>query len=182
MSRLLLAARDGDEICLAAWVRGTQSEVWRVCAYLVDADAADDLTQETFVRAWRALPAFRGDASSRTWLLSIARRTCADALRSRTRRRRLRDALTATAGDAHLADQAEELSLADLVGRLSADRRMAFVLTQVVGLSYVEAAAVCSCPVGTIRSRVARARADLVDALADRDAMGRRSLGTSNLP
>jgi RNA polymerase sigma-70 factor (ECF subfamily) len=52
-----------------------------------------------------------------------------------------------------------------LVAALEPERREAFVLTQVVGLSYAEAADVCSCPVGTIRSRVARARADLVSAL-----------------
>ena len=52
-------------------------------------DDADDVTQDTFVRAWRALPAFRGDSSARTWLLAIARRACADAVRRNVRRRRL---------------------------------------------------------------------------------------------
>lgn len=55
--------------------------------------------------------------------------------------------------------------MADLVDSLDPDRRSAFVLTQVIGLSYEEAAAVVGCPIGTIRSRVARARADLVEAL-----------------
>ena len=55
----------------------------------------------------------------------------------------------------------------DLLARLDADRREAFVLTQLLGLPYAEAADVAGCPVGTIRSRVARARADLVDALSD---------------
>jgi RNA polymerase sigma-70 factor (ECF subfamily) len=99
MSRLLEAARAGDELCLAAWIRRSQPEVWRLCAHLVDAEAADDLTQETLVRAWRALPAFRGDANGRTWLLAIARRVCADAPRSRTRRRRLVRAVATTRAD-----------------------------------------------------------------------------------
>lgn len=167
---LLVAARDGDQVCLAAWIRNTQAEVWRLCAHLVDRQAADDLTQEVYVRAWRALPAFRGDASARTWLLSIARRTCADAVRSRMRRRRLSDALRTGDAAGRVPDTADQVTLDDLIGRLDPDRRVAFTLTQVIGLSYADAAAVCGCPIGTIRSRVARARADLLAALADDDA------------
>lgn len=167
MSRLLANARAGDELCLAAWIRRSQAEVWRLCAHLVDTGAADDLTQETYVRAWRALPAFRGDASARTWLLSIARRVCADALRSRTRRRRLRDAVASVRARDLDPDPAEHHAVTDLVAGLDPDRREAFVLTQIVGLRYDEAAAVCDCPVGTIRSRVTRARADLLANVAD---------------
>lgn len=165
-TRLLLDARDGDEVCFAAWVRQTQAEVWRLCAHLVDVQAADDVAQQVYVRAWRALPAFRGDASARTWLLSIARRTCADAVRSRVRRRRLADRLAARSALQRPPDEAEALTLIDLIDRLDPDRRAAFALTQVLGLSYADAADVCGCPVGTIRSRVARARADLMKALA----------------
>jgi len=60
-----------------------------------------------------------------------------------------------------------EVDLDHAVAALTSDRRDAFVLTQVLGLSYEEAAAVCGCPVGTIRSRVSRARVDLVSALSD---------------
>ena len=61
---------------------------------------------------------------------------------------------------------AEGATVADLLTRLDPDRREAFVLTQIVGLPYAEAAEVAGCPVGTIRSRVARARADLVASLS----------------
>lgn len=172
MSHLLQRARDGDEISLAAWIRRSHPEVWRLCAHLVDPVAADDLTQETFVRAWRALPVFRGEASARTWLLSIARRTCADALRTRTRRRRLHDAVRAAGDLRDTPDHAAALTLSDLVTHLEADRRAAFVLTTIVGLSYAEAAQVCGCPIGTIRSRVARARVDLVAQLGDGSERG----------
>jgi RNA polymerase sigma-70 factor (ECF subfamily) len=165
-TRLLLAARDGDRVCFAAWVRQTQSEVWRLCAHLVDRQAADDLTQEVYLRAWRALPAFRGEATARTWVLSIARRTCADAVRSRVRRRRLLDALRRRGTPDRTADAAQQITLDDLIAGLHPDRRAAFALTQITGLSYADAAAVCGCPVGTIRSRVARARADLLAAMA----------------
>ena len=67
---------------------------------------------------------------------------------------------------------AEQTGVADLLARLDADRREAFVLTQLLGLSYAEAADVAGCPIGTVRSRVARARADLVEALDDNSSAG----------
>jgi RNA polymerase sigma-70 factor (ECF subfamily) len=163
---LALEARAGDPGAQAAFVRATQSDVWRFTAALVDPGAADDLTQETFLRAFRALPAFEGRSSVRTWLLGIARRTCADHLRAVVRRRRLDARLAAQAcTELPAPDPAHRLSTADLLGRLSEERRTAFVLTQVLGLSYAEAAAVEDVPVGTIRSRVARARDELVTAV-----------------
>ena len=103
----------------------------------------------------------------RTWLLGIARRTCADHLRAVVRRRRLDARLAAQATtELPAPDPAHRLGTADLPGRLSEERRTAFVLTQVLGLSYAEAAAVEEVPVGTIRSRVARARDELVTAVA----------------
>ncbi|NLU80110.1 sigma-70 family RNA polymerase sigma factor [Micromonospora sp. HNM0581] len=163
-----LAARDGDPNAQAAFVRATQAEVWRYAAALVDPDSADDLTQETYLRAFRALPAFAGRSSARTWLFGIARRVCADHLRTVVRQRRLDRRLSAHAHTAlPYPDPAGQLGATDLVHRLTADRRGAFVLTQLLGLSYAEAAAVEGVPVGTIRSRVARARAELVDAVGE---------------
>ena len=169
LARLAADAADGDPLAAAALVRATQSDVWRLCAALGDREAADDLTQETYLRAFGSLHRFEGRSSVRTWLLTIARRVCADALRSRRRRRLtlVREATDlellapASRGDA----VAEGTAVTDLLGRLEPDRREAFVLTQLLGLSYAEAAEVAGCPVGTIRSRVARARADLVSSL-----------------
>ncbi len=166
-TELALRARAGDPAAQAALVRATQAEVWRFAAALVDPGSADDLTQETFLRAFRALPAFEGRSSVRTWLLGIARRACADHLRAVVRRRRLDARLAAQAWtDGPAPDPAQRLGAADLLRALSEERRTAFVLTQVLGLSYAEAAAVEDVPVGTIRSRVARAREDLVTAVA----------------
>lgn len=166
LTERLLAGRDGDRASLAAWIRATQAEVWRLCAHLVDPGEADDLTQEVYLRACRALPGFRGDASARTWLLAIARRTCADAVRRRQRRRRL--ARVAPVDREAVADRSGEVELTDLLARLDPDRRTPFVLTQVLGLTYAETAAVCDCPVNTVRSRIARARRQLLQEL-DRD-------------
>ncbi|SNR72397.1 sigma-70 family RNA polymerase sigma factor [Blastococcus mobilis] len=169
LARTAADAAGGDPLAAAALVRATQSDVWRLCAALGDRDSADDLTQETYLRAFGALHRFEHRSSVRTWLLSIARRVCADALRSRRRRR-----MTLVRDDADLeslsrprgADPvAEGATVVDLLARLDVDRREAFVLTQLLGLPYAEAAEVAGCPVGTIRSRVARARADLVASL-----------------
>jgi RNA polymerase sigma-70 factor (ECF subfamily) len=159
------AAAAGDPAAQAALIRATQADVWRLTAVLVDRDAADDLTQETYLRALRALPAFEGRAGVRTWLLSIARRTCADHLRATVRRRRLAERLAAAPPEP-AADRTGVVDAIDLLRRLEPPRRAAFALTQLAGLSYQEAAAVEGVPVGTIRSRVARARADLLDALS----------------
>lgn len=170
---LALRAGHGDERALASFIARTQGEVWRLCAHLGSRDDADDLTQETYLRAVTALPRFRADSSARTWLLVIARRVCADHVRSSTRRRALVDRLR---GGHEVTERgpAERVALDDLVSRLSPERREAFVLTQVLGLPYAEAAEVVGCPIGTIRSRVARARDDLLDTVAvpteDRDS------------
>lgn len=161
-TQLLLAAREGDRVAFAAFVRQTQADVWRFCASLVDLDSADDLTQEVYVRAMRAVEAFRGESSARTWLMTITRRTCADAIRRRQRQRRLRDRLTPPPP---VEDDHASIELDDLLVTLDADRREAFVLTQVLGYRYAEAARIVGVPVGTVRSRVSRAREDLVRAL-----------------
>jgi RNA polymerase sigma-70 factor (ECF subfamily) len=166
LTRLALAAREGDRTALAAFVERSQADVWRFCAHQLGREHADDATQETFLRAIGALRTFRGDASARTWLLSIARRVCADVIRRTVRRRRLFHRVTAQPLEMAQA-HGHEADLDDLLAALSPDRRSAFVLTQLLGLSYDEAAEVCGCPVGTIRSRVARARDDLVGQLGE---------------
>jgi len=162
LTRLALAARCGDHAALERLVQASQPQVWRTCAHLLDCASADDMTQETYLRAVRALPAFRADASVMTWLLSIARRVVADEIAQRIRHRRITTALEAAPGPHH-GHVPEAVELADALDRLDPDRRTAFVLTQLTGMSYAEAAEVCGCPVGTIRSRVSRARSDLLE-------------------
>jgi RNA polymerase sigma-70 factor (ECF subfamily) len=139
--------------------------VWRFVASLTGPDEADDLAQETYLRILKALPGFAARASARTWVLAIARRVCADHVRTMVRQRRVQERVLGRAGEYVTADQTGLHGTAELLRHLADERRVAFVLTQVVGLSYAEAAAVERVPVGTIRSRVARARSDLVDAV-----------------
>jgi RNA polymerase sigma-70 factor, ECF subfamily len=141
------------------FVRATQRDVWRFVAGLVDPGSADDLTQETYLRAFRGLDGFAARSSVRTWLLAIARRVCADHIRTLQRRRRLDGRLPEPET---VPDPAGLVGLLDLLRVLPEERREAFALTQLAGLSYEEAAAACGVPVGTIRSRVARARTELV--------------------
>lgn len=175
LTRAARRARGGDPAAIAAVIRGTQADVWRLCAHLVDRESADDLTQQTFLRALRSLPRFRADTSARAWLLTIARRTCMDELRARYRRRRFETGRP-PAGDGEPAggDVAGWVDLTLLLGQLDPERRSAFVLTQMLGCSYQEAAEICGCPVGTIRSRIARARTDLITLLrtGEPDAAG----------
>jgi RNA polymerase sigma-70 factor (ECF subfamily) len=179
---LALAAGAGDREALAAFIRATQRDVFRFLSHLGGRNEAEDLTQETYLRALRALPSFAGRSSARTWLLTIARRVAADQIRRSSARPRTTavedwDAVVA-ANPAHRRSGFDEgILLRELVAGLEADRRDAFVLTQVLGLDYAATAEVCGCPVGTIRSRVARAREDLVRALHARGARGRSATG-----
>ena len=175
LTRLLIAARDGDRVALERFVAETQADVWKLCRYLGDVEYADDLAQETYERAIGSIHRFRADGSARGWLLTIARRTCVDHTRRASRRRRLDRAVldNTTAGSVDGVVVAPDLSgrvdLDDVLAHLDPDRRSAFVLTQVLGLQYDEAAEVLDCPIGTIRSRVARARGDLVAMMREPD-------------
>lgn len=165
-------------VAFAGFIRLTQPQVWRLCRHLSDHDSAADCTQETFLRAHRSLPAFAGRSSARTWLLSIARRVCADHVRSR--RRSIPAPAPMVEVGAVEPDPAESLALHWLLEALDDDRRTAFVCTQLIGLSYAETAEVCQVPVGTIRSRVARARSQLIDELLDIEGPGTGREGTQS--
>jgi RNA polymerase sigma-70 factor, ECF subfamily len=169
-----LAARDGDPEAVDRFVRATRRDVWRYVYRLSDdPHSADDLVQETYLRALRGLPRFEGRSSARTWLLSIARRAVVDRLRRNAARPRQADtddwqAAAERAQRRTLPDTGfdEAVALTQLLALLPYDRREAFVLTQLLGLPYAEAALVVGCPVGTVRSRVARAREALIEQLA----------------
>lgn len=166
LTALALAARDGDRVALSSFVRRTWQDVARLVTAVAGHDLAEDAAQDTYLRALRALPAYRADAGARTWLLSIARRAAVDAVRSASRRRRLVALLTArTTADQGTVGLADGVLTAGALAVLDVDRRVAFALTQLMGFDYAGAAEICGCPVGTIRSRVARAREQLVAEL-----------------
>jgi RNA polymerase sigma-70 factor, ECF subfamily len=171
VTELALAAARGNARALEAFIKATQQDVWRFITYLSDAGAADDLTQETFLRAIGAIERFAGRSSARTWLLAIARRVVADHIRhaqSRPRAATSADPDHLPSGDRHARGFEDLVEVTTMIAGLTAEQREALLLTQLLGLPYADAAAVCGCPVGTIRSRVARAR-DALLADVERD-------------
>jgi RNA polymerase sigma-70 factor, ECF subfamily len=163
-----LAAQSGDRDAAAAFIRATTGQLQRMLRYLGDSEHVDDLVQETYLRAFTALPRYARRSPARLWLLSIARNVAADHIRRAQRRPRTipeadwrheADARHAHPGPAGL------VAVQQAIAALEPERREAFVLTRILGLSYEEAAQACGCPVGTIRSRVYRARSDLIAAL-----------------
>lgn len=179
ITQLAKCAGRGDQAALTQFIQATQRDVWRMVAYLTDPASADDLTQETFLRAIGALPRFAGRSTARTWLLSIARRVVVDQIRHNTSRPRtthvvdLDTALAAGQAVGPRGNRIENMvEIRILIDGLDPKRREALVLTQILGLSYDEAAEVAGCPVGTVRSRVARARDDLLRAASESDRTG----------
>lgn len=175
LTELALAAGRGDRVALNQFVRATQRDVWRLMAHLVGVSLADDLTQETYLRALPSLSRFAARATARTWLLSIARRAVVDHIRFAVARPRTTGAVDWTevadrrqaAAHRTVAGFEDVVEVNLLLDRLDQDRREALVLTQILGVPYTEAAEICDVPVGTIRSRVARARENLLEAGED---------------
>lgn len=178
ITELALAAGKGDRRAIELFVKETQHDVWRFIAHRADQSRADDLTQETYLRSLDSLRRFEGRSSARTWLLSIARRVCVDDVRTAMARPRIAHSVDweAAADRRRGADVSamEFVEVKLMLAALSEDRREALILTQVLGMSYAEAATVCGCPIGTVRSRVARAREDLITAARGEDS-GRKN-------
>jgi len=168
LTRLLLDAQQGDRAALRQFVAETHHDVATLCRYLGDRDNSDDLAQETYERAISSLHRFRAEGPAKHWLLTIARRTCADATRKRVRRRRLNQQVVDITRDDAVEAPIDSFrpEWTELLDMLDPDRRAAFVVTQLNGLRYDEAAEVLDVPIGTIRSRVSRAREQLVEAIA----------------
>jgi RNA polymerase sigma-70 factor, ECF subfamily len=166
---VLERARVGDHEAFAAVVRLYDRRL-RGIAYRVlgDRDRMDDALQEAYVRAFRALPRFRGDARVGTWLFRITYNACLDELaRSRKTTYVPLDELVEQASDpAELEDAlAHRGELAGAFATLSADERAAVFLVDVEGYDYAGAAEILGVPVGTVASRLNRARKALRSAL-----------------
>jgi RNA polymerase sigma-70 factor (ECF subfamily) len=149
----------GDRAAAERFVREYSPCVQRLLLYLTGhAPDAEDLTQETFLKAWQALPRFRGEASLSTWLRRIAYHE----YRSWQRARKEHVWIEAVAEVPGLADQPEErLLLAEALGTLSPEHRDTFLLHHVEGLTLKEVAEVLQIPTGTVMSRLFSARQQL---------------------
>ncbi|MBF8170667.1 sigma-70 family RNA polymerase sigma factor [Streptomyces olivaceus] len=183
-----LAARAGDPEAVEKFVRALHRDVRRFVTHLgADPQSAEDLAQDTFLRALGSLHRFEGRSSARTWLLAIARRAVLDSHRQASARpwpARTDDweAAAERAREPGLPGFDDGVALTGLLDALPAERREAFVLTQLLGLPYAEAAELTDCPVGTVRSRVARARAALIQALYDAEQVGSDAPAPHSVP
>ncbi|MFB3739441.1 MAG: RNA polymerase sigma factor [Candidatus Velamenicoccus archaeovorus] len=167
--RTLARAREGDLDAFEELVRSYQADLWRFAYHFTrDRALAEDVTQEAFLRAYRFLRSFRGDSRFTSWLFRIARNCAMDAIRGRAGR----DARQAPAPLGPPDPQARaELHAA--LASVSEDHREPFLLIEVFGLSYREAADVLNVRVGTVKSRMHRARLAMMRALeVEEDAGG----------
>jgi RNA polymerase sigma-70 factor (ECF subfamily) len=165
----LAAARRGDTAAFVDLVRAHDPALRRlVTRMLVDRDRVDDVLQETYVRAYRSLGSFRGEAELATWLHRIAHNCCVDELRSARRRPRpVADAPEApgpASGPGRQVTVQAEVRAA--LARLPEDQRAAVLLVDGNQLDFSAAAEVLGVPRGTVASRVSRGRAALRAQLA----------------
>jgi RNA polymerase sigma-70 factor (ECF subfamily) len=173
---LVERAQAGDARAYELLVIKYQRRIERLVARMTrDADLAQDIAQETFLQAWRALPQFRGEAQFYTWLYRIALNTAKRALMARKRDPLVTQTALATSDDDETFRQQKEPTTestpeSELAAReiaaavqaamqaLSDDLREAVTLREIEGMSYEEIAEAMNCPVGTVRSRIFRAR------------------------
>jgi len=181
---LVEAFRQGTPGAFDAIVGAHQDRVYAFCARMLsDREEALDVAQEVFLSAWRNLASFRGEAALSTWLLRIAANRCLNRIRQRKsaagREAPWPDAgadgdgpeFQPPAGDRHRPDRIAEnretgAILSNALGRLDPGSRWLVLLSDVEGFSYEELAAMAEMPVGTVKSRLHRARMALRRMLA----------------
>jgi RNA polymerase sigma-70 factor (ECF subfamily) len=177
-AELVEAARSGDRAAVEELLRAHQDRIFSLCRRLTGNHAdALDATQEAMIAVVRGLPGFDGRSAFSTWVYRVATNACLDELRRRTRRpqvTRLDD--IGSRADARAARSRsapdpgdsvpDRLDIDEALGRLRPEFRAAVVLRDVCRLDYAEIAEVLHIPAGTVRSRIARGRAELAETLA----------------
>ena len=179
--QLVERVQRGDKHAFDLLVSKYQRKLGRLISRFVrDTAEAEDVTQDAFIKAYRALPGFRGESAFYTWLYRIGINTAKNYLLASKRR-----APTSTSFDAEESESFEEASLLrevntpenelmskQVVGvvqaslqQLPEDLRSALMLREIEGLSYEEIASVMNCPIGTVRSRIFRAREAIAENL-----------------
>jgi RNA polymerase sigma-70 factor (ECF subfamily) len=173
--QLVVRVQKGDKSAFDLLVRKYQHRIAKlVSRYVYDRSEVEDVTQEAFIKAYRAIKGFRGESAFYTWLYRIAINTAKNYLVAQGRRPSIADVETEDAEASDMgasinlrdATTPERQMLADEIGRtvervlaqLPEDLRTAVTLREIDGLSYEEIAEVMDCPIGTVRSRIFRAR------------------------
>jgi RNA polymerase sigma-70 factor (ECF subfamily) len=167
---LMARARGGEEAAFGEFVRRHTPAVHRWMARAVGEQDAEDLTQEVFLKAFRGLARFRGDAPPRAWLASIADNAVKNRYRALGRFRRIfapsdpedLDPSESSAGPEERASAGESRRfVAEALKRIPSEFRMPVILRDLEGWSYEEIAVSLTVPVGTVKSRIARGRGQL---------------------
>ncbi len=170
---LVIRVQKGDKKAFDLLVLKYQQKIANLISrYIRDPHEVLDVTQEAFIKAYRALPRFRGDSAFYTWLYRIAINTAKNHLVAQSRRppsgdvepeiaeqldegHRLKEYGTP---ENHLLSSEISAAVQDAIDALPQDLRTAIILRELEGMSYEEIAEAMSCPVGTVRSRIFRAR------------------------
>jgi RNA polymerase sigma-70 factor (ECF subfamily) len=162
--RVVDRARSGDPAAFEQIVRSCQADIYRFVLHLVRRRSmAEDVTQEAFLRAYRFLGGFRGDTTFGAWLFTIARNCAMDALRAE---QRIVTVPAVVDERTPPDDPSDRAALDAALASVSREHREAFLLVEVLGLSCLEAADVLGVAVGTVKSRMFRARKALAQAIA----------------
>jgi RNA polymerase sigma-70 factor (ECF subfamily) len=163
-------AQGGDLGAFETLVRSCQADAWRLAYHLTrDRSAADDVTQETFLRVYRALGSYRGERQFSSWLLRIVRNCATDAYH-RVRRERLAAEQAATGIREEVTRSSsyeDRVRIEDAVAALPQTLREPFVLIDMLGFSYRETSEILGVKVGTLKSRMHRAHHALIRMLAE---------------
>ena len=170
---LVARAKTGDQAAFEQLVLANQNKVYSLAVRLVgDKEEGADLAQEAFLRAWQGLPSFQGDSSFATWLYRLTTNVCIDFLRSKKRKQGVEPALSLDDEDSgwtepadwsqephqRLEQEERQRSLSQGLERLPQHQRQVLVLRELSGLSYQEIGQELELDLGTVKSRIARAR------------------------
>ena len=182
-NEIITRCKRGDREAFNELVLKYQTQVFNIAyGMLSDYDDASDAAQEVFIKVYRSIASFRGQSSFTTWLYRICANVCNDALRKRQRRgvnvsidaeEDEKGAAAELASEMPTPEESVEMSerqraVREAIASLSDEYREVIVLADIRGLSYDETADVLNCPVGTVKSRLNRARAALRKKLLDK--------------
>lgn len=179
--QLVERVREGDKRAYGLLVEKYRRKIIRLLSRMVrDADDLEDIAQETFIKAYRALPQFRGDAAFYTWLYRIAVNTAKNFLVARGKAMRTVSdqavneddepderllAQDISTPETELLSKQVAIAVNEAVDALPEELRQAITLREMEGMSYEEIAEYMACPIGTVRSRIFRAREAIASKL-----------------
>jgi RNA polymerase sigma-70 factor (ECF subfamily) len=177
---LLLKARDGDIQAFEELTAAYYSKVYNICCRMLNnTEDASEQAQETFIKAFKYIKDFKGNSSIATWLYRIAANVCLDFLRKNKNRRsvsieqpisedfQLKDSLVSHIPGPEMTAEmnAQKLAIREAMSKMSEKNRMIIILRDFMGLSYEEISETVKVPVGTVKSRISRARNELRELL-----------------